>query len=169
MSHPDSGNTARKKSIFFFIIYLRLCWFFVSVRGFSPVVASGGHSSWWCAGLSLSRPLVAEHSSRRAGSVVVAHGLSCSVARGSSQTRARTRVPCIGRQTLNHCATGEAQKPIFVALSLGTRKLFLQGPGSLPFRSHWLVLNYMPTSKPVTNKVVKNHIGLYQFWGVVMG
>ena len=28
---------------------------------------------------------------------------------GSSQTRARTRVPCIGRQTLNHCATTEAQ------------------------------------------------------------
>ena len=29
---------------------------------------------------------------------------------GSSQTRARTRVPCIGRQTLNHCATREARK-----------------------------------------------------------
>ena len=27
---------------------------------------------------------------------------------GSSPTRARTRVPCIGRQTLNHCATREA-------------------------------------------------------------
>ena len=27
---------------------------------------------------------------------------------GSSQTRARTRVPCIGRQTLSHCATREA-------------------------------------------------------------
>ena len=25
-----------------------------------------------------------------------------------SQTRARTRVPCIGRQILNHCATREA-------------------------------------------------------------
>ena len=29
---------------------------------------------------------------------------------GSPQTRARTRVPCIGRQTLNHCATREARK-----------------------------------------------------------
>ena len=29
---------------------------------------------------------------------------------GSSQTRARTRVPRIGRQTLNHCATREARK-----------------------------------------------------------
>ena len=27
---------------------------------------------------------------------------------GSSQSRARTRVPCIDRQTLNHCATREA-------------------------------------------------------------
>ena len=27
---------------------------------------------------------------------------------GSSQTRARTRVPCIGRQILNHCDTREA-------------------------------------------------------------
>ena len=30
---------------------------------------------------------------------------------GSPQTRARTRVPCIGRQTPNHCATREA--PLF--------------------------------------------------------
>ena len=28
---------------------------------------------------------------------------------GSSQTRARTRVPCISRQIPNHCATREAQ------------------------------------------------------------
>ena len=33
---------------------------------------------------------------------------------GSSQTRARTRVPCIGRQTPNHCATREAPKPGFI-------------------------------------------------------
>ena len=31
---------------------------------------------------------------------------------GSSQTGARTRVPCIGRQILNHCATREAP-PLF--------------------------------------------------------
>ena len=29
---------------------------------------------------------------------------------GSSQTRAQTRVPCIGRQILNHCATREAPR-----------------------------------------------------------
>ena len=32
---------------------------------------------------------------------------------GSSWTRARTRVPCIGRRTLNHCATREAPRPFF--------------------------------------------------------
>ena len=55
--------------IFFFyvfvylFIYLWLCWVFVSVRGLSLVVASGGHSSSRCAGLSLSWPLLlrAEH------------------------------------------------------------------------------------------------------------
>ena len=38
-----------------------MCWVFVSVLGLSPVAASRGHSSSRCAGLSLSRPLVAEH------------------------------------------------------------------------------------------------------------
>ena len=42
-------------------MYVWLCWVFVSVRGLSLVVAGGGHSSSRCAGLSLSRPLVAEH------------------------------------------------------------------------------------------------------------
>ena len=47
---------------FYLFIYLWLCWVFVSVRGLSLVVASGGHSSSRCAGLSLSRPLLlAEH------------------------------------------------------------------------------------------------------------
>ena len=32
---------------------------------------------------------------------------------GSSQTRARTHVPCIGRQILNHCATREAPSRSF--------------------------------------------------------
>ena len=33
---------------------------------------------------------------------------------GSSQTRARTRVPCIGRQILNHCATREAPRRLLM-------------------------------------------------------
>ena len=53
------------------------------MRGLSPAVASGGHSSSRCAGLSLSRPvLLRSTSSRRAGSVVVAHGPSRSAACG---------------------------------------------------------------------------------------
>ena len=67
----------------YLFIYLRLCWVFVSVRGLSLVAASGGRSSSRCAGLSLSRPLLLRSTgSRRAGSVVVAHGPSCSAACG---------------------------------------------------------------------------------------
>uniref|UniRef100_A0A8C6F8N6 Polycomb group ring finger 6 n=1 Tax=Monodon monoceros TaxID=40151 RepID=A0A8C6F8N6_MONMO len=39
---------------------------------------------------------------------------------GSSRTRARTRVPCISRRTLNHCATREA--PIIFLFSTFKRK-----------------------------------------------
>ena len=64
-------------------IYFWLCCVFVSVQELSPGVASGGHSSLWCAGLSLLRPLSLQSTgSRCAGSVVVAHGLSCSAACG---------------------------------------------------------------------------------------
>ena len=67
----------------YFFIYLWLCWVFVSAQGLSLVVASGGHSSSRCAGLSLSRPLLLRSTgSRHAGSVVVAHGPSCSAACG---------------------------------------------------------------------------------------
>ena len=64
-------------------IYFWVCWVFVSVRGFSLVAASGGYSSSRCVDLSLSRPLLMRSTgSRHAGSVVVAHGLSCSAACG---------------------------------------------------------------------------------------
>ena len=53
------------------------------MRGFSPVATSEGHSSLRCAGRSLSRPLLLRSTGfRRAGSVVVAHGPSCSAACG---------------------------------------------------------------------------------------
>ena len=67
----------------FLFFYLWLCWVFVSVRGLSLVMASGGHSSSRCVGLSPSRPLLLRSTgSRRAGSVVVAHGPSRSAACG---------------------------------------------------------------------------------------
>ena len=37
---------------------------------------------------------------------------------GSSQTRARTRVPCISRQILNHCTTREAPISFYSNVSL---------------------------------------------------
>ena len=69
--------------IIIYLFYLWLCWVFVSLRGLSLVAASGGHSSSRCAGLSLSRPLLLRSTgSRRAASVIVAHGPSCSAACG---------------------------------------------------------------------------------------
>ena len=40
-----------------------------------------------------------------AGSVVVAYRLSCSAACGIFPGQGLNRVPCVGRQILNHCAT----------------------------------------------------------------
>ena len=85
---------------FFFKVLLDFIYLFIYflavlglrfVRGLSPVAASGGHSSSRCgdrsssrcAGLSLSRPPPSRGTgSRRAGSAIVAHGPSCSVACG---------------------------------------------------------------------------------------
>ena len=86
--HRTLGNHHQPMGIFkklfiYLFIYLWLCWVFVSVRVLSLVVASGGHSSSRCTGLSLLRPLLLRSTgSRRAGSVIVAHGLSCSAACG---------------------------------------------------------------------------------------
>ena len=107
---PTSTSTQREQGwIFFFyflkFIHLWLCWVFVSVRGSSLVVAGGGHSYIMVRGpVTIAASLVAEHRLSNCGSWA-------QLLRGtweSSQTRARTRVPCIGRQILNHCATREA-------------------------------------------------------------
>ena len=34
---------------------------------------------------------------------------------GSSQTRARTHVPCIGRRVVNHCTTREALQQVLIS------------------------------------------------------
>ena len=63
--------------LFMAVLGLHFCARVYSSRG------SGGHSSSRCAGLSLSRPLLLRSTgSRRAGSVIVAHGPSCSAACG---------------------------------------------------------------------------------------
>ena len=90
MLDPGLGNWNMTESLdlffFFFNLFIYLfllCSVFVSVRGLSLIAASGGHSSSRCAGLSPSRPLLLRSTgSRRAGSAIVAHGPSRSVACG---------------------------------------------------------------------------------------
>ena len=100
--------------ILFFYLWLR--WVFVAVRELSLVAASGGYSSLRCSGFSLQWLLLLQSTgSRRTGfssCSTQAQQLWCMgfVAPrhvGSSRTRDQTRVPCIGRRILNHCATKE--------------------------------------------------------------
>ena len=129
--------------IFFFykfiilFFYFWLCWVFVAVCGLSLVAASGGYSSLRCAGFSLRWLLLLwSTGSRRmgfsscgtwaqqlwlTGSRAQAQQLwrtSPAAPRhvGSSRTRARTRVPCIGRRIPNHCATREAQRILIIVV-----------------------------------------------------
>ena len=81
----DSGffffffNTFIYLFIYLFLAVLGLCF---CARAFSSC-GKWGHSSLRCVGLSLSRPLLLRSTgSRRAGSVVVARGPSCSAACG---------------------------------------------------------------------------------------
>ena len=82
----DKDNIQRHKDgddrflFFFFLIYFWLCWVFVSVRGSCgkrgpPFIAVRGP-------LTIAASLVGSTGSRRTGSVVVAHGSSCSAACG---------------------------------------------------------------------------------------
>ena len=124
----------------YLFIYLWLCWVFVSVRGLSPAVASGGHSSSRCAGLSLSRPLLLRSTgSRRAGSVVVAHRPSCSVACGIFPDQGSNPCPPhwqADSQPLRH--QGSPEQNLLKSLIFLT---FLEAPGGLlgsGVRSVWL-------------------------------
>ena len=107
--------------LFYFIfiylfIYLWLCWVFISVWGLSLVAASGGHSSSWCTGLSLSWPLLLR---RRAGSVIVAHGPSCSAACGIFPDQGSNPCPLhwqADSQPLRHQGSPLFFKKIFIYL-----------------------------------------------------
>ena len=99
----------------YLFIYFWLCWVFVSVRGLSLVAASGGHSSSLCTGLSLSWPLLLwSTSSRRTGSVIVAHGPSCSAACGIFPDQGSNPCPLhwqADSQPLHH--QGKPRKSLF--------------------------------------------------------
>ena len=118
--------------LFYFLvdlfIYFWLRWVFVAACRLSLVAASGGYSSLRYAGFSLQWLLLLRSmGSRHAGfsscgmwaqqlwltgfraqaQQLWRMGLVAPQHVGSSQTRAQTRVPCIGRRILNHCATRE--------------------------------------------------------------
>ena len=121
-------------------IYFWLCQVFVAAHGLSLVVASGGYSSFPCAGFSLwwllslqsigSRCMGFSICSTRAqqlclmGFRVQAQqlwrtGLVTPWHVGSSWTWDRTHVPCIGRWILNHCTTREVSLCMVFILFLG--------------------------------------------------
>ena len=120
---------------FLIFIYFWPCWVFVSVRGLSPVAASGGHSSLRCAGLSLSRPLLLwSTGSRRAGSVVVVHGSSCSVACGIFPDQGSNPCPLhwqADSQPLRH--QGSPRSLLIIYFIYGTMYMLIPNPNlSLP-------------------------------------
>ena len=119
---PSLGNLQQTGNTHFFLkVYLLidwlLCWVFVSVLGLSLVAASGGHSSSRCTGLSLSRPLLLwSTGSRRAGSVVVAHGPSCSAACGIFPDQGSN--PCPLHQQADSQPLRHQGSPPFLKLSI---------------------------------------------------
>ena len=121
-------NYLSQQSFFFFFkgfsylfiylfIYFWLCWVFGSREGFLQLRQAGAtlHRG---AGTALhrgARAFLYRGPSRRGAQAPDAQaqqlwltGPAAPRHVGSSQTRARTRVPCTSRQTLNHCATREA-------------------------------------------------------------
>ena len=64
---------------------------------------------------------------------------------GSSRARARTRVPCIGRRILNHCATREA--PFEILNNTPPRKISLTAPDSPP-PNHSLISTLVSADLP---------------------
>ena len=98
--------------IFFFnlftLFYFWLHWVFVAARRLSLVVASGGYSSLRCSGFSLQWLLLMWSADSRCLGLVAPQHV------GSSQTRAQTRVPYIGRRILNHSITREVPQGRFL-------------------------------------------------------
>ena len=105
-------------TLFIYLFIFWLCWVFGSCEGFLWLRQVGAilHRG---AGTALHRGARASHyrgPSRRGAQAPDAQaqqlwltGPAAPWHVGSSRTRARTRVPCISRQILNHCATREAR------------------------------------------------------------
>ena len=116
-----NGHFWRDSLSFFLILFYFILFYFIYLFTYGCIGSSflcEGFLQLWQVGATLHRSARASHY----------RGLSCCGAQapgaqaqqlwltgpaaprhvGSSGTRARTRVPCIGRWILNHCATREA-------------------------------------------------------------
>ena len=132
----------------YLFIYFWLHWVLVAVCGLSLAAASGGYSSLCCTGFSLRWLLLLRSTgSRRTGfsscglraqqlwlmgsraqAQQLRHtGLVAPRHVGSSRTRDGTRVPCLGRWILNHCATREVPTISFYSARLLGQKVFFHG------------------------------------------
>ena len=78
--------------------------------------------------LTIAASLVEEHRLQAQAQQLWLTGPAAPRHVGSSQTRARTYVPCIGRQILNHCATREALSLILASKVLYDCLEFVTGP-----------------------------------------
>ena len=140
-------------------IYFWLCWVFVSVRGLSLVAASGGHSSSQCAGLSPSWPLLLRSTgSRCAGSVVVAHRPSCSVACGIFPDQGSN--PCslhwqADSQPLRHQGSPVYLFYIQYCVYFNPKFLNLSLPPPFPFGNHEFVFCVCVSVSFFVNKVIR--------------
>ena len=125
----------------YLFIYFWLRWVFVAARGLSLDAASGGYSSLRCTGFSSWWLLLLQSTGSRhagfsscgtraqqlwfTGSRAQAQqlwrtGLVALWHVGSSWTRARTYVPCIGSRFLTTVLPGKSQKACFELLFLAT-------------------------------------------------
>ena len=121
----------------FFFFYFWLSWALAAVRGTSLAAASGDHSMLLCTGFSLQWPVLLQNTGSRnmgfsscstqaqqlcpTGSRAQAQqlwhsGTAAPRHAESSQTKARTHIPCISRKTPNHCASREVPYNIFFLL-----------------------------------------------------
>ena len=109
--------------LFFFFFFFKFIYLFLfsavlglrfCARAFSSCGKRGPLFIAVRGSLTIAVSLVAEHRLQmRRLSSCGSTGLVAPWHVGSSQTRAQTRVPCISRQSLNHCATREALHPSF--------------------------------------------------------
>ena len=114
------------------------------MRGLSLVAASGGHSSSRCASLSLSRPLLLWS----AGSVIVAHGPSCSAACGIFPDQGSN--PCALHWQANSQPLRHQGSPVIILKSI------FNGRYCFPSQvSYFIDLFGVPAGRSLGNRVVQ--------------